>query len=56
MAVALVEPVYAGVLSQGGDVVMSNHTVFEDPTRKDRRPALVAPDPVCLDRIQEMAA
>ncbi len=55
MAIALVESVYAAVLSQGGDVVMID-TVFEDAKGRTAGLLIVAPDPSCLDRLQELAA
>lgn len=55
MAVALVQSVYAEILSQGGEVVMID-TVFEDHTGNTAGLLIVAPDPSCLDRLQEMAA
>ena len=55
MAIALVESVYAAVLSQGGEVVMID-TVFEDSTGKTAGLLIVAPDPSCLVRLQELAA
>lgn len=55
MAVALVESVYAEVLSQGGDVVMMD-AVFEDHSGKTAGLLIVAPDPVSLERMQRVAA
>lgn len=55
MAIALVETVYAQVLSQGGDVVMID-TMFEDATGKTAGLLLVAPDPDCLNILRERAA
>lgn len=55
MALALVETVYAEVLSQGGDVVMID-TVFEDPRGQTTGLLIVAPDPVCMPRLLELAA
>lgn len=55
MAVALVESVYAEILSQGGEVVMID-TVFEDHSGDTAGLLIVAPDPACLDRLQETAA
>ncbi|MBI5947588.1 MAG: chemotaxis protein CheC [Chloroflexi bacterium] len=55
MAIALVESVYAEVLSQGGDVVMID-TVFEDSSGRTAGLLIVAPDPSCLDRLRELAA
>jgi chemotaxis protein CheC len=55
MAIALVESVYAEILSQGGDVVMMD-TIFEDQTGNTAGLLIVAPDPVCFSRLQEMAA
>lgn len=55
MAIALVESVYAEVLSQGGDVVMID-TIFEDQSGKTAGLLIVAPDPVSLERLQKVAA
>lgn len=55
MAIALVESIYAEMLSQGGDVVMID-TVFEDHTGKTAGLLIVAPDPACLGRIEGLAA
>ena len=55
MAIALVETVYAEVLSQGGDVVMMD-AIFEDHSGKTAGLLLVAPDPVSLERLQRVAA
>lgn len=55
MAIALVQSVYAEVLSQGGDVAMID-TVFEDQTGRTAGLLIIAPDPVCLDRLRGMAA
>ncbi|MGE0598492.1 MAG: chemotaxis protein CheX [Dehalococcoidia bacterium] len=55
MAIALVESVYAEVLSQGGDVVMMD-AIFEDQTGKTAGLIIVAPDPVSLDALQRVAA
>ena len=55
MAIALVESVYAEILSQGGDVVMMD-TVFEDQTGDTAGLLIVAPDPSCFSRLQEIAA
>ncbi len=55
MAVALVESVYAEVLSQGGDVIIID-TVFEDANGGTAGLLILAPDPVCLERLQELAA
>ena len=55
MAIALVESVYAEVLSQGGDVVMMD-AIFEDQSGKTAGLLIVAPDPVSLDRLQKVAA
>lgn len=55
MAIALVESIYAAVLSQGGDVAMID-TVFEDQSGRTSGLLILAPDPTCLDKLQEMAA
>jgi chemotaxis protein CheC len=55
MAIALVESVYAEVLSQGGDVVMMD-AIFEDHSGKTAGLLIVAPDPVSLERLQRVAA
>ncbi len=55
MAIALVESVYAEVLSQGGDVVMMD-AIFEDPSGRSAGLLIVAPDPVSVDRIRKVAA
>lgn len=55
MAVALVESVYAEVLSQGGDVVMMD-AVFEDQKGRTAGLLLVAPDPVSLEPLVRAAA
>lgn len=55
MAIALVESIYAEVLSQGGDVVMID-TVFEDPTGHTAGLLIIAPDPVSLEHLQGIAA
>lgn len=55
MAIALVETVYAEVLSQGGDVVMID-TVFQDHTGKTAGLLMITPDPLCLSRVKERAA
>ncbi len=55
MAIALVESVYAEVLSQGGDVVMID-TVFEDHTGNTAGLLIIAPDPSCLRQLERVAA
>jgi chemotaxis protein CheC len=55
MAIALVQTVYAQVLSQGGDVVMID-TMFEDRGGEVAGLLLLAPDPGCLDVLRERAA
>ncbi|MEO8539353.1 MAG: chemotaxis protein CheC [bacterium] len=55
MAIALVETIYAEVLSQGGDVVIMD-AIFEDHSGRTAGLLLLAPDPVSLDRIQKVAA
>lgn len=55
MAIALVESVYAEVLSQGGDVVMMD-AIFEDPSGRSAGLLIVAPDPVSVGRLQKVAA
>ncbi|MGB4862484.1 MAG: chemotaxis protein CheX [Tepidiformaceae bacterium] len=55
MAIALVESVYAEVLSQGGDVVMMD-AIFEDHSGKTAGLIIVAPDPISLERLLKVAA
>ena len=55
MAIALVQTIYAEVLSQGGDVVMID-TVFEDHSGNTAGLLIIAPDPVCLPRLERLAA
>lgn len=55
MAIALVESVYAEVLSQGGDVVMMD-AVFEDQKGRTAGLLIVAPDPASLGALQRVAA
>ena len=55
MAIALVQSVYAEVLSQGGDVVMMD-AIFEDQSGRTAGLLIVAPDPVSLDRLHKVAA
>jgi chemotaxis protein CheC len=55
MAVALVDTVYAEVLSQGGDVVMMD-AIFEDHAGRTAGLLIVAPDPVSLSRLERVAA
>lgn len=55
MAIALVQTVYAEVLSQGGDVVMMD-AVFEDEKGRTAGLLIVAPDPVSIERLQGVAA
>lgn len=55
MATALVQSVYAEVLSQGGDVVMMD-AVFEDRSGRTAGLLIVAPDPRSLDRLHRVAA
>jgi chemotaxis protein CheC len=55
MAIALVETVYAEVLSQGGDVVMMD-AVFEDQKGRTAGLLIVAPDPVSLSALERVAA
>lgn len=55
MAVALVDTVYAEVLSQGGDVVMMD-AIFEDRAGRAAGLLIVAPDPASLSRLQRVAA
>lgn len=55
MAVALVESVYAEVLSQGGDVVMMD-AVFEDQKGRTAGLLLVAPDPASIEPLLRVAA
>ena len=53
IAIALVESIYAEVLSQDGDVVMID-TVFEDQKGRTAGLLIVAPDPPTLHRIAEL--
>jgi len=55
MAQALVETVYAEVLSQGGDVVMID-TVFEDRGGHVAGLLIIAPDPAAVARLEGLAA
>ena len=55
MAQALVESVYAEVLSQGGDVVMID-TVFEDRGGHVSGLLIIAPDPAAVARLEGLAA
>jgi len=55
MAIALVETIYAEILSRGSEVVMID-TIFEDPNGKTAGLLIVAPDPLCIARIEELAA
>jgi hypothetical protein len=55
MAIALVESVYAEVLSQGGEVVMMD-AVFEDEKGRTAGLLIVAPDPLSLERLERVAA
>jgi len=55
MAIALVQTVYAEILSQGSDVVMID-TVFEDGSGNTAGLLILAPDPQCLSVLQEAAA
>jgi hypothetical protein len=55
MAVALVDTVYAEVLSPGGDVVMMD-AIFEDHAGRTAGLLIVAPDPVSLSRLERVAA
>ena len=56
MAIALVQTVYADILSQGGEVVMMD-AIFEDQLRAHRRPAASWRRTRCsLVRLQEVAA
>jgi len=55
MAVALVETVYAEVLSQGSDVVMMD-AIFEDQAGRTAGLLIVAPDPNSLARLERVAA
>jgi chemotaxis protein CheC len=55
MAIALVQSVYAEVLSQGGDVVMMD-AVFEDDKGRTAGLIIVAPDPACIERLMKVAA
>lgn len=55
MAIALVQSIYAEVLSQGGEVVMID-TVFEDHTGRSAGLLIIAPDPICFARLERLAA
>jgi chemotaxis protein CheC len=55
IAIALVESVYAEVLSQGGDVVMMD-AIFEDHSGRTAGLLIVAPDPVSVERLLRVAA
>ncbi len=55
MAIALVQTVYAAVLSQGGEVVMID-TIFEDSIGRSAGLLIVAPDPISFGKLQELAA
>jgi len=55
MAIALVQSVYAEVLSQGGDVVMMD-AVFEDEKGRTAGILIVAPDPTSIERLMKVAA
>ncbi|MCZ7576004.1 MAG: chemotaxis protein CheC [Dehalococcoidia bacterium] len=55
MAIALVQSVYAEVLSQGGDVVMMD-AVFEDEKGRTAGLLIVAPDPTSVERLMKVAA
>lgn len=55
MALALVQSIYAEILSQGGDVVIVD-TVFEDKGGNVAGLLIVAPDPAGLSRLQRAAA
>ncbi|MBE7519535.1 MAG: chemotaxis protein CheC [Thermoflexaceae bacterium] len=55
MAIALVQAVHAEVMAQGGEVVMID-TVFEDKGGHASGLLVVAPDPMALPRLREIAA
>lgn len=55
MAIALVETVYAEVLSQDGEVVMMD-AVFEDQKGQTAGLLIVAPDPASLGALERVAA
>jgi chemotaxis protein CheC len=55
MAIALVQSVYAEVLSQGGDVVMMD-AVFEDQKGRTAGLLIVAPDPASIEPLLRVAA
>lgn len=55
MAIAIVESVYAEVRSQDGDAIIVD-TVFEDANGLNAGMLILALDPVCLERVQELAA
>lgn len=55
MAIALVQTIYAEILSRGNEVAMID-TVFEDRHGRTAGLVIVAPDPQSLPRIEELAA
>lgn len=55
MAIALVQSVYAEVLSQGGEVVMMD-AVFEDQKGRTAGLLIVAPDPATIEPLLRVAA
>jgi chemotaxis protein CheC len=55
MAIALVQSVYAEVLSQGGDVVMMD-AVFEDEKGRTAGLLILAPDPASIEHLLKVAA
>lgn len=55
MAIALVQSVYAEVLSQGGEVVMMD-AVFEDQKGRTAGLLIVAPDPASIEPLLRVAA
>lgn len=55
MAIALVQSVYAEVLSQGGDVVMMD-AVFEDEKGRTAGLLILAPDPASIEALMKVAA
>lgn len=55
MAIALVQAVHAEVMAQGGEVVMID-TIFEDNGGNAAGLLVVAPDPMALPRLRELAA
>ncbi len=55
LAIALVETIYAEILSQGGEAVIID-TIFEDKRGNTAGLLLLTPDPDCFGRLEELAA